>query len=74
MSPDASPGLQAVLAPEQPRVEGLRLKLRRREVELLRQFASSAGVPAASLGHALLTAGLYRLAEEQAARAMQVAA
>ena len=74
MPPDAMPSLAAVLSTEQPRTQSLRLKLRRRELQQLQQFAAAAGVPVASLGHALLTAGLSRLIEEQAARALQEAA
>ena len=74
MPPDSMPALAAVLSNEQPRTQSLRLKLRRRELQQLQQFAAAAGVPTASLGHALLTAGLSRLIEEQAACTLQEAA
>ena len=74
MPPDSMPALAAVLSPEQPRTQSLRLKLRRRELQQLQEFAAAAGVPVASLGHALLTAGLNRLIEEQAACTLQEAA
>jgi|Wag4MinimDraft_19_1082662.scaffolds.fasta_scaffold12954_4 hypothetical protein len=64
-SVESLPGLVAVLEPDAPRSETLRLRLRRRELEQLRQFATTAAIPPGTLAHRLIAAGLHRLLVEQ---------
>jgi hypothetical protein len=63
----APPSLAALLAPRAPRDTRIRLHLQRHEHQQLTELAHLAGVPVATLGHRLLSAGLQRLVEEQAA-------